>query len=150
MFPPCPSSSLRSDQKVPQQTLQKMCPIRAHVAQSLLIFLLDTNKTALLVSSRGARIAERSTRHFDSSVEILQSKNIVNFKCSRHRELSLDPLSDALTCSLRGAEWYFALTPQVSTPRRVLSLGKEGTFLPITCTSTVLLSAPNCDGSTCL
>ena len=26
MFPPCPSSSLRSDQKVPQQNLQKMCP----------------------------------------------------------------------------------------------------------------------------
>ena len=67
----------------------------AHVAQNLLIFLLDTNKTALLVSSRGARIAERSTQHFDSSVEILQSKNIVNFKCSRHRELSLDLLSDA-------------------------------------------------------
>ena len=125
--------------------------LAAHVAQSLLIFLLDTNKTALLVSSRGARIAERSTRHFDSSVEILQSKNIANFKCSRHRELSLDPLSDALTCSLRGAEqWHFALTPQVSTPRRVLSLGKEGTFLPITCTSTVLLSAPICDGSACL
>ena len=89
----------------------------AHVAQILLIFLLDTNKTALLVSSRGARIAERSTRHSDSSIEILQSKNIVNFKCSRHRELSLDPLSDALACSLRGAEWSLCFDPAGQYPQ---------------------------------
>ena len=88
----------------------------AHVAQILLIFLLDTNKTALLVSSRGARIAKRSTRHFDSSVEILQSKNIANFKCSRHRELSLDPALGRAGLVRSGGRKGTLLWPRRSVP----------------------------------